>query len=651
MNARPRRLVMLCGVAPTLVAAALCLYRPSSIARLEWRVYDTMVRAAGTHPPGGRVIIVDVDERSLTAVGQWPWRRDIIGRLIRNLRDLGASTVALDMVFAESDRYGEGTVSPDAALAETLRAGRVVLGYALTFDAGGSSRECVHHPLGVAVIQDEDEHTDDPFFRAAAAVCNIPNLAQAATASGFLNAGPDPDGILRRVPLVMELGGRIYPSLALAAVSAATGTYGVALRVANVNTSTLLISSDAAAGSAEAELRPLRGEMDVPLDGKSNLLLRYRGVKRTFPYVSAVDVLNRQVDPETFKEKIVFIGTSALGTREVVSTPLDTLFTGVEVQATVADNLLRRDFLHRPENAIIIEALVAVALGLAAALFTNAFGLTLGAVAVFASLATVWTVAIALLSRSGIFLSPLFPTMSVSSAFMLMTGGQVMIERIRADRADRETILTKHVMVQSLLSLVEIRDAETGRHSRRTQQYARVLAQELATHPNYCDYLTPERINLLSTLAPLHDIGKVGVPDRLLHKPGVLTAEEMEEMRKHPGHGRDIILKTEREVGVGDDLTLTIAKDIVYTHHEKWDGSGYPQGLSGGEIPIAGRLVAVVDVYDAASSRRSYQPAMQHGEVVALIVKGRGTQFDPAVVDAFVKVSSAFQQLSEQADR
>ena len=338
-------------VAPTLVVAALCLYRPSSIGRMEWRVYDTMVRAAGTHPPDGRVILVDVDERSLTAVGQWPWRRDLIGRLIGNLRDLGASTVALDMVFAESDRHGEGTISPDVALAETLRAGRVVLGYALTFDAGGPSRECVHHPLGVAVIQDGDEHADDPFFRAAAAVCNIPNLAQAATASGFLNAGPDPDGILRRVPLVMELGGRIYPSLALAAVSAATGTRGVALRVANVNTSTLLISSDAATGSAEADLRPLRGEMDVPLDGKSNLLLRYRGVKRTFPYVSAVDVLNRQVDPETFKDKIVFVGTSALGTREVVSTPLDTLFTGVEVQATVADNLLQRDFLHRPANA------------------------------------------------------------------------------------------------------------------------------------------------------------------------------------------------------------------------------------------------------------------------------------------------------------
>jgi adenylate cyclase len=371
-------------------------------------------------------------------------------------------------------------------------------------------------------------------------------------------------------------------------------------------------------------------------------------VKRTFPYVSAVDVLDRRVDPGTFKEKIVFVGTSALGTREVVSTPLDTLFTGVEVQATVADNLLQRDFLHRPAHAILVEALVALALGLLAALCTARFGLALAAAGAVACLAIAWTAAIALLSGSGVVLSPLFPTISLSSALMCMTGGQVVIERIRADRADRDNIMSRRVMVQALLSLVEIRDVETGRHSRRTQQYARVLAQELATHVDYCDYLTPERIDLLSTLTPLHDIGKVGVPDRLLHKPGILTAEEIQEMRKHPAHGRDIILTTEREVGVRDDLTLTIAKDIVYTHHEKWDGTGYPQGLRGAEIPIAGRLAAIVDVYDAARSRRTYQPPMPHSDVVDVIVNGRGTHFDPAVVDAFVRVSPILQRLSEQ---
>jgi hypothetical protein len=229
-----------------------------------------------------------------------------------------------------------------------------------------------------------------------------------------------------------------------------------------------------------------------------------------------------------------------------------------------------------------------------------------------------------LLSRDGVLLSPLYPTIGLTSALAFVISTEAVLERVRADRAGRDKAVTQRVMVQALLSLVEIRDAETGRHSRRTQQYARVLARELSTRPGYIEYLTPERIELIATLAPLHDIGKVGVPDRLLNKPGMLTEEELVEMRKHPVHGRDVILKTEQEVGVRDDVTLAIAKDIVYTHHEKWDGSGYPQGLRGNDIPIAGRLMALVDVYDAAHSRRVYQGAMQHGDVVSMIVNRRG---------------------------
>src|SRR5204863_604758 len=139
----------------------------------------------------------------------------------------------------------------------------------------------------------------------------------------------------------------------------------------------------------------------------------------------------------------------------------------------------------------------------------------------------------------------------------------------------------QRLMIQTLLSLTETRDAETGRHSRRTQRYAKVLAEELSTINGFSDYLTPERIELLSSLAPLHDIGKVGIPDHILNKPGALTAEEMAQMRKHPALGREVILKAEQQVGVHDDATLAMAKDIVYTHHERWDGTGYPQGLRG----------------------------------------------------------------------
>jgi HD-GYP domain-containing protein (c-di-GMP phosphodiesterase class II) len=263
--------------------------------------------------------------------------------------------------------------------------------------------------------------------------------------------------------------------------------------------------------------------------------------------------------------------------------------------------------------------------------------------------AGVWAAAFWTMSTEGTTLSPLYPTLGLLSSLASMTIAGFTLERRRADRAGEENLASRRLMVQTLLSLTGIRDQETGRHSVRTQKYARVLAEELAKHPSYAGYLTPERVELLASLAPLHDIGKVGVPDRVLNKPGGLTPEEFAEMRKHPVHGRQVIENAERAAGVRDDLTLAIAKDIVYTHHERWDGTGYPQGLRGVDIPIPGRVMAIVDVYDAIRSRRLYHAPMTPDEAMTLILKGKGTHFDPAVVDAFVRVAPVMHHLS-QAD-
>jgi len=630
MNRRARVFVVLCGLLPTIAAALLCLYRPTRLANLEFSVYDMLMRASRTRPPDHRIAIVDVDEHSLSAIGQWPWRRDVIGRLIARLRSLGARAVALDMIFAESDRFQDAGSDTDAALAETLHGNHVVLGYALTFDrAATKASACVQHPVGVAIVRRGDDQTEDPFFRATGSICSLPVLAAAAGASGFLNAAPDPDGILRRAPLLVELDGRVYPALSLAALMSATQPRDVALQVANVNTSWLVLDS-----------------RRIPLDGKSNLLLRYRGPKRTIPYVSAADVLSGVAAASTFEDKLVFVGTTALGTREVVSTPLDTLFAGVEVHATVADNLLQQDFLRRPEYGVALEIQLVVGLGIIAMLLCGRLGLAWASLGVAICAAATWALSATLLSKYGMFVSPLFPTLGLGGALASMVAARFAIEHRRADRAVLDRATSQRLMVQSLLSLTEVRDAETGRHSRRTQRYTQVLAEELAHDPRYAPHLPPDTISLLASLAPLHDIGKVGVPDRLLNKPGALTSEELAEMRKHPAHGRDVIVHAERDVGAHDDRILAMAKDIVYTHHEKWDGTGYPEGLRGTQIPIAGRLIALVDVYDAVRTRRLYRDPMSHADAVTLIVKGRGTHFDPAVVDAFLTVSSELEQLS-----
>ena len=633
MTRRPRRLILLCGLLSTLVIAEVALFRPSFVAGLEYGAYDILVRAAPTRPPDSRIVIVDVDERSLSAIGQWPWPRDVIGKLVARMRDLGASTIALDILFAEPDRYNGIGISGDQALADTLRPGGIALGYALTF--GGSSdgsSACVQHPLGIALIRREEEHAEEPFFEASGAVCSLPVLTQAAATSGFLNAAPDPDGRLRRAPLLIALAGRVHPALAVAAVVADTKTRDISLRVLNVNAASLLLD-----------------RRTVPLDGKSNLLLRYRGPKHTFPYVSAADVLSGKAGPDMFRNKIVFVGTTALGTREVVATPIDTLFAGVEVQATVADNLLQQDFIRRPEDGVLMETQVVLGLGIIATLLVGRLGLAWGGVGVATCLAADWGGAVGLMSANGTFLSPVFPSLGLALAFATMAIAQLTLERRRADQAGHDTVISQRLMVQSLLSLTEVRDAETGRHSRRTQGYARVIARQLATHPKFSDYLTPERIELLASLAPLHDIGKVGVPDRLLNKPGALTVDELAEIRKHPAHGRDVIAHAEQDVGVADDVILAMAKEIVYTHHEKWDGTGYPEGLRGVEIPVAGRLMALVDVYDAITTRRVYREAMPHAAAVAFIVERRGTHFDPSIVDAFLEVAGSVERLSLDA--
>jgi CHASE2 domain-containing sensor protein len=636
-----RRLVFLSGVVPVFCAIVLALSRPAFFARLDDAAYDVVVRTASHQPPAGRVAIVDIDERSLAAVGQWPWRRDVIGRLITALRDSGASVIAVDVLFAEADHHdapaGEApdapVSAPDQALAAVLRNAPVVLGYGLTFDPGVPARRpCILHPIPLALVRPPGEDDAAPFFHATSVVCNLPVLSQASGRSGFLNAAPDTDGILRRAPLAAELNGRIYPSLALSAYAAVADATQPSLRIATVNASTLSI-----------------GDLAVPLDGKSNLLLAFRGRKRAFPYFSAVDVLSGGIGRQALGGKIVLVGTTALGTREVVATPLDTQFVGVEVQATVIDNLLQRDFVHRSVFGVAADATIILLAGTAVAAAIAASGVTVGLLVSAGLLAVFWWGAPWLLASTGVYLSPLPPTIGVLLPLAVMTLARFTVERSRATRASEEKTAAQKLMVQALLSLTEMRDAETGRHSRRTQRYARLLAEPLAVHPAFHDYLTRERIELLSQLAPLHDIGKVGIPDRILNKPGPLTPEELAEMRRHPELGRDVIVRAEARVGVLDDTTLQMAKDIVYTHHERWDATGYPRGLGGTAIPVPGRIMALVDVYDAVRTRSLYRPCLSHQEAVKLILGGRGSHFDPDVVDAFLRVSPEFEHVSREA--
>lgn len=221
------------------------------------------------------------------------------------------------------------------------------------------------------------------------------------------------------------------------------------------------------------------------------------------------------------------------------------------------------------------------------------------------------------------------------------TNAMIQSLRERTEELQR----TQDVTILSLASLAETRDNETGAHILRTQRYVKVLAEQLAAHPRFSAHLDARSIDLMYKSAPLHDVGKVGIPDAILLKPGKLTPEEWEIMRQHPMLGANALKVAEGELGASSFLRFAV--EISATHHEKWDGSGYPQGLKGDAIPVSGRLMAVADVYDALISERVYKPAWPHEKAVDAIRDGAGTHFDPDVAAAFLAAESAIRAIAE----
>lgn len=239
-------------------------------------------------------------------------------------------------------------------------------------------------------------------------------------------------------------------------------------------------------------------------------------------------------------------------------------------------------------------------------------------------------------------------------ANMVLQNNESRLEQMVHERTaqlqnrSREIVAIKDTTILALTSLAGTRDNETGNHIRRTQYYVRTLAIYLRDHPRFREFLTDDNIELLFKIAPLHDIGKVGIPDHILHKPGKLTAEEFDVMKTHTVLGGNAISGAENMTNVRNSTFLKAARQIAIGHHEKWDGSGYPFALREDHIPLPARLMALADVYDAMSCRRIYKSAMDHDEVAEIIVSGKWKHFDPDVVDAFVGSLKEFKQIAER---
>ncbi len=247
-------------------------------------------------------------------------------------------------------------------------------------------------------------------------------------------------------------------------------------------------------------------------------------------------------------------------------------------------------------------------------------------------------------------MSPPIVKARVKNHLLLTRAKQVLEDQTRfLEQQVRERTLeisrTQDVAIFCMASLAETRDNETGYHIRRTQHYVRLLSEYLQPHPSFSDYLTNKTIDLLFKSAPLHDIGKVGVPDKILLKPGKLDSDEWLQMKCHAQIGHDALFHAEKELG--SSSFLEIAREIALTHHERWDGNGYPNSLKGDNIPVSGRLMALADVYDALISKRVYKEAFSHEQAVEMILREKGEHFDPHIVDAFEQLQDEFKRIAD----
>lgn len=210
----------------------------------------------------------------------------------------------------------------------------------------------------------------------------------------------------------------------------------------------------------------------------------------------------------------------------------------------------------------------------------------------------------------------------------------------------KETHQTVHQMLSSLNALALARDNETGNHVIRTQHYVRAIATRLFEMGQCLDQINGQTIELMFNAAPLHDIGKVGIPDAILQKPGKLTDDEWVIMKTHTTIGENILSAAHLQSDQANPI-INMAHKIAGSHHERWDGTGYPRGLKGKDIPLAGRIMAIADVYDALVSKRVYKPKWTYQEGIAEILSLRGLQFDPLIVDAFVLEESHFNEIAQ----
>ena len=725
--------MVLSGVFVTFIFLLLFLYPPTLFSSLEQNVYDVMhgripppnrhVTAKGKDDPsqsGGEAwkghqptplppVIIDIDEKSLKVVGQWPWPRYRIATLFEMITDNHPVAVGVDILFPETDRTSlkavmetlearsgirvplkgvpEGFHDNDMRMAQALRSGPVML--ACKFLSDGPFEEALPNhpellPFPLDVVRRYGSLSISEKGDVGAMSDNLPNetswpqwkrvlmplplfVEAVAYRCGFINTMPDSDGTIRRTPILTRFGSRFFPSLALMTVMQQMKKDKVILQYGMFGLEAVQIG---------------KRVISVSPDGK--MMILYRNSARPFECISASDLLANPVDAR-LKDRIVFVGTSAAGLGDRHVTPMERVYPGIYIHASIVENIINESFISRPVWTRGAEFVCTLCAGLismvlliyAPPIICLLFSLIMGLL--------LWSVPLLLLQKEHLYISMLFPFLLFFCNVALLSVIRFRIGEKAVWQKTLQMSTAQDLTLKSISGLASRRDGETRKHVNRTAHYVLLLARQLAHHPDYRHVLDEMTIDMIYKSAPLHDIGKVAVPDRILAKTGEMTEDEFREIKRHTEYGWETICRAEEDSKIdGSTSFLMIAKDLIRYHHEKWDGTGYNHGLKGTEIPLAARLMALADVYDGLITtqvtvagritddhhvesswdqihgekevphgalemkrhQKNEQITRAHERAIKIIGENRGTHFDPEVVDAFLAQEKHFKSIA-----
>lgn len=579
-------------------------------------------------------VLVDIDEKSLKALGQWPWSRILLADLLRQLQAANPAVVGLDILFSEKDRTSPILIEEfykryfnlthtlnvpndlednDKIFADAIAQTKSVLGLYLSNEKF-ASQECT--------LESSFEAEDLELKNFHYVMCNTPLLQKKAQGYGFINASQDSDGVLRRMALLKSYKDVAVPSFSLA----------------------LLKEIDPTLHFKQRQLLVL--DHKVHMDKDSSFLLTFYP-QQWYKKISAVDLLQGRIEKSMLQGKIVIIGSTAIGLHDQLIVSSGRKISGAQIHMTMIDNLLYNQVIIQPQNYRFIATLLSIVFTLSLLLLLIK-GRDITMIVVLLLGLSAYGLMTMYLLYEGIYISAGYFYLLLLINFTLISIAFFIIDSYRKRLYVEELNRSHSALLDSMVHVAEVHDIETGAHILRTKKYVRALAEHIYKQPHhpYHKKLSPMVIEMMYKTAPLHDIGKVGIPDSVLKKPGKLTFMEYEVMKTHPELGRHIITNAMKSYEENEFFDMAI--NIAYAHHEKWDGSGYPEGLEGDEIPLEGRFMAIADVYDALVNRRVYKEEFSYAKTYEIMKEGRGTHFDPLLVDAFFEIKEEFREIAER---